>query len=183
MKLLMNKFLYFSARIGKTLSGTFFLIACLLVLVIGLFSYQWNPEHTFKRSPGPYIDSAKDFIMEFQQSHTRLPELDEFKAWNIEHMPKYYEGLDYHKSDFPDDLVRLAGKPPQDAYYFNVWDDSAMSYYASWYESGNVGLITDNGYYWGGSRSMHCIITLGLFVFFGFISVYLYNSAFEKSPN
>ena len=181
MGLIMNGFLFFSDRFGKFLLGTFFLAVSFLALAIGAISYQWNPEHTFNRSPGPYIDSAKHFIIEFQKSHARLPEIEEFKAWNIEHIPNS-DGIEYHKSDFPDDLIKLAGKPPQDAYYFNVWDDVTL-YYASWYENGTVGLITDNDYYWGGSRIMHCIITLGLFLFFGVVASFFYTLAFEKSPN
>jgi hypothetical protein len=178
----MNRFLFFSGRFGEFLLGTIFLVVCLLSLAISALFYQWNPKHTVKRSPGDYIDSAKHFIIEFQQSHARLPEFEEFKAWNIEHIPTFSEGIDYHKSDFPDDLIRLAGDPPQDAYYFNVWDDVTL-YYASWYENGAVGLIKDRDYYWGGSRIMHCVITLGLFLFFGLVASYFYRLAFEKSSN
>ena len=182
MLILIKEFIYFSDRLGKFLLGTFFLALCFLAVVISALVYQWNPEHTFNRSPGLYIDSAKHFIIQFQKSHARLPELEEFKAWNIEHMPRYSDGIDYQKSDFPSDLIRLAGKPPQDAYYFTVWDDVTY-YYASWYENGTVGLITDNDYYWGGSRVMHCIITLGLFLFFGLVACFSYSLAFEKSSN
>jgi hypothetical protein len=177
-----NRLLFFSNRLCIFLLGTFFLAVCFLTLFISALFYQWNPEHTVKRSPGSYIDSAKHFIIEFQQGHARLPELEEFKAWNIEHMPRYSDGIYYHKSDFPDDLIRLAGKPPQDAYYFDVWDDVNL-YYASWYENGTVGLISDSDYYWGGSRIMHWIITLGLFLFFGLVASFFYSLAFEKSSN
>lgn len=176
----MLKSLFILDRAGKFLLGTFFLVISFSVLALGVVLYQWNPEHTFKRSPGPYVDGAKEFVVEFQRSHVRLPELEELRAWELEFRPNS-DGIDYHKSDFPDDLIRLAGNPPKDAFYFTSWDDGVSLYYASWYENGTVGLITDKDYYWGGSRLMHSIIFIGLFLGFGLVASFFYSLAFEKS--
>lgn len=165
-------------RAGKLLLGTFFWLISLLVLALGVFLFQWNPEHISKGG-GVHIES-KQFVIDFQQNHKRLPEEEEYYAWSHENdhgeMP-----CDYHKADFPSDLIRLAGKPPQGAFYFTCWDYDVSSYYASWYENGMVGLITDRDYYWGGSRLMHSIIFIGLFLGFGLVASFFYSLAFEKS--
>lgn len=170
--------LFVADRVGKFLLGTFFLVISFSVLALGVVLYQWNPEQISEGSAGN-LGEAQQFVVDFQQSHKRLPELEEFNAWSR----KDDSGralCDYQNSDFPDDLTRLAGKSPQDAYYFTCWDD-VYSYYASWYENGTVGLITDSDYYWGGSRLMHALIFLGLFIGFGLVASFFYSLAFEKS--
>lgn len=149
------------------------------VLALGVIFYQWNPEQISKGSAGN-LGEAQQFVIDFQQSHKRLPELEEFNTWSHEDdSGRILCG--YHKSDFPNDLIRLAGKSPQDAYYFTCWDDDVTSYYTSWYENGTVGLITDKDYYWGGSRLMHALIFIGLFLGFGLVASFFYSLAFEKS--
>lgn len=178
----MNRLLYFPGLLSKFLLGTFFLVTSVSTLLIGAAFYLWNPDHRFERSPGSYFDSATHFIIKFQKSNARLPKLKEFKAWDPYCTPENPKGLAYYNSNFPSDLIRLAGEPPKDAYYFEVWDvDAGTTYYASWYENGNVGIISDKDYYWGGSRVMHATITLSLFIFLYSISIYYFSLKFEKS--
>jgi len=173
------KSLFILDRAGKFLLGTFFLVISFSVLALGVVLYQSNPEHLSKRGAVDNLGDAQQFVIEFKQNHKRLPELEEFNAWAHEHSGDPAYG--YRKSDFPKDLIRLAGEPPQDAYYFNAWNGDIWAYYASWYENGTVGLITDKDYYWGGSRLMHSIIFIGLFLGFGLIASFFYSLAFEKS--
>lgn len=182
-ELIMNKFQFFFGRLGAFLMGLFFLAVCFLMLAVGATFYQWNPEHTLKHHYE--VSPSQQFIAEFQRSHARLPELEEFEAWNTSFYLKYSGERDYnyyHKTDFPDDLVRLAGKPPQNAYYLDSSDvDAGSIYLASWYENGTVGLITDKEYYWGGSRTAHCIITFSIFMFFCIIAMFFFSLTFEKN--
>ncbi|HOY70292.1 MAG TPA: hypothetical protein PL131_06980 [Methylotenera sp.] len=153
------------SRFGTFLLGTVSLFIFLAILTIGVIHFFFNFEHHSRRAVVGNLKEAKQYVIDFNKNHGRLPKTEEFNNWanNKFGDPVPYE---YHKSNFPSDLIRLAGEPPSGAFYFDAWNGEIFAYYASWYKDGSVGLVPDREYYFGGSAYMHyLIIFLPLLIF------------------
>jgi hypothetical protein len=165
-------------RIAAFLLALVFFPIFLISLFVSFFSVVQSPE-TRTNGANVYnnINISYQYVRSFQNSHQRLPEASEFASWANEYSNTNKLQLDlnvrYHKTDFPPELLRIAGAPPYDAFYFEAFNGDFYAYYPSWYKNGKIGLVPDNVRFFGLSLIEYYAILMAIILLTGFLSISL----------